>query len=82
MSICLLPHNILMTHTIIREILIGSLYCISYETAFLCEEGKVRVLGSEGGEIRLKERVSGRVWRLGRGHVGQRGIGLRSGFWN
>jgi hypothetical protein len=42
----------------------------------------VRVLGSEGGEIRLKERVSGRVWRLGRGHVGQRGIGLRSGFWN
>lgn len=46
MSICLLPLNLLMTYTATPEILIGSLYYISYETAFLCEQ--VGFLGQWG----------------------------------
>ena len=75
MSICLLPHNLLMTHTIIPEILIGSLYYIFYETAFLCGEVRVRDLGSEGGEIWLKERLRLSVGCSVRGRVRVRGVG-------
>jgi hypothetical protein len=88
MSICLLPLNLLKTHTITPVTLIGPLHYVTYETAFLCGDVKGEGSWVRGGEIRLKERVSfrcgvsGRLWRLVLGFVGQRGMGLQSRFWN